>query len=40
VKLEVNRYNGATEPALILRNTRCCDSTDRRGRRAHLEHRL
>ena len=26
VKLEVNRYNGATEPRLILRNTRCCDA--------------
>jgi single-stranded-DNA-specific exonuclease len=25
VKLEVNRYNGATEPRLILRATRCCD---------------
>jgi single-stranded-DNA-specific exonuclease len=25
VKLEVNRYNGATEPRLILRSTRCCD---------------
>jgi single-stranded-DNA-specific exonuclease len=26
VKLEVNRYNGATEPRLILRSTRSCDN--------------
>ena len=25
VRLEVNRYNGATEPRLILRSTRCCE---------------
>ena len=34
VRLEVNRYNGATEPRLILRASRCCARADRRDRRA------
>ena len=40
VKLEVNRYNGATEPRLILRSDAPLRQADRRDRRARLEHRL
>ena len=40
VQLEVNRYNGSTEPRLILRSVLRCAKSDRRDRRAGVENRL
>ena len=40
VRLEVNHYNGAVEPRLLLRRVAAVRGGDRRDRRAGLEHRL